>query len=293
MLDACSLAGKVAVVTGGAGGIGGGITRLLAAAGALVVANDSDEESLAKLSAEVGGPAGGGDGGAGGAGGAGGGGRGGVVGVAGDIREQRTVDEVRTVALSAGGRIDVLVNNVGDYRPSSRGFARSTEDQWRELYAVNLEHVFRCTHRILPTMLEAGSGSIVNVSTVEAYRGIPSNAVYSAFKAGVVAFTRSLAVEVAGRGVRVNAIAPDMADSLQTPAASMLRGRDPGLVRSWIPLGRFGQPDDYAQVVLFLAGDGARYVTGCTIPVDGGTLAAAGWYGRADGRGWTNLPDRP
>jgi NAD(P)-dependent dehydrogenase (short-subunit alcohol dehydrogenase family) len=142
-------------------------------------------------------------------------------------------------------------------------------------------------------MVERGSGSIVNVSTVEASRGIPANAVYSAYNAAVEAFTRSLAVELGGDGVRVNAIAPDLADTLQTPADSMLRGRDPALLRSWVPLGRFGHPDEYADVVLFLASDLSRFVTGTVIPVDGGTLAASGWYRRADGRGWTNLPDQP
>jgi NAD(P)-dependent dehydrogenase (short-subunit alcohol dehydrogenase family) len=117
--------------------------------------------------------------------------------------------------------------------------------------------------------------------------------VYSAYNAAVVAFTRSLAVEVGGRGVRVNAIAPDMANTLQTTEESKLRGRDPSLIGSWVPLGRFGEPDDYGDVVVFLASDLSRFVTGQTIPVDGGTLAASGWYGRADGRGWTNMPDRP
>ena len=149
------------------------------------------------------------------------------------------------------------------------------------------------THAVLPFMRQQQYGAIVNVSTVEAYRGIPGNAVYSAFKAGVSAFTKSLAVELAPDGIRVNAIAPDLADTLQTPAEMMLRGRDPALIPSWVPLGRFGVPEDYAAVVLFLASDAARFVTGQTIPVDGGTLAASGWYRRADGRGWTNLPDSP
>ena len=138
-----------------------------------------------------------------------------------------------------------------------------------------------------------GSGSIVNVSTVEAFRGIPANAVYSAFNAAINAFTRSLAVELGRDGVRVNAIAPDLADTLQTPAEAMLAGRDPAMVRHWVPLGRFGQPDDYGEVVLFLASDQSRFVTGHVIPVDGGTTAASGWYLRHDGRGWTNLPDSP
>ncbi len=192
----------------------------------------------------------------------------------------------------ADGRVDILVNNVGDYRPNGR-FLKTSEEQWEALYATNLEHVFRCTRAIAPAMVEQGSGSIVNVSTVEAFRGIPANAVYSAFNAGVNAFTRSLAVELGRDGVRVNAVAPDLTDTLQTPAESMLAGRDPAMVRHWVPLGRFGQPDDVADVVVFLASDASRFVTGHIIPVDGGTTAASGWYLRHDGRGWTNLPDSP
>jgi 2-hydroxycyclohexanecarboxyl-CoA dehydrogenase len=115
--------------------------------------------------------------------------------------------------------------------------------------------------------------------------------VYNAYNAAVISFTRSLAVEHAKDGIRVNCIAPDMADTLQTPAGLMLRGRDPELVRSWIPVGRFGRPEEYGNVVAFLASDLASYVTGHTIPVDGGTIAASGWYGRYTKKGFTNLPD--
>jgi 2-hydroxycyclohexanecarboxyl-CoA dehydrogenase len=269
------LAGRVAVVTGGAGGIGGATTRRLAAEGATVVVNDIDEARLAATVAEVA------DAG------------GSAVPVPGDIRLTTTVTTLADAAhAQADGRVDVLVNNVGDYRPNGR-FLRTTEEDWAALHALNLEHVLRCTRALAPTMVERRRGSIVNVSTVEASRGIPANAVYSAYNAAVEAFTRSLAVELGGDGVRVNAIAPDLADTMQTPAQTMLRGRDASLVRSWVPLGRFGEPDDYADVVLFLASDLSRFVTGHVIPVDGGTRAASGWYRRADGRGWTNLPDSP
>ena len=265
------LAGRTAIVTGGAAGIGGGVSRRLAAAGARVVLNDIDE-SLAEAAADEIDAAGGA-----------------CVVVVGDIRSPSVVAEV---CDAAGPRVDVLVNNVGDFHPYGR-FVKTTEEDWQAQYAINFEHVLRCTHRVLPGMIEQGAGSIVNVSTVEALRGIPGHAVYSAYNAAIVAFTRSLAVEVGRHGVRVNAIAPDVADTLQTSAASKLRGRDPALISSWVPLGRFGEPDDYAQVVLFLASDQSRFVTGQTIPVDGGTIAAGGWYGRADGRGWTNMPDQP
>src|SRR3954468_6805688 len=255
-----NLAGKRAIVTGGAGGIGGGVTAALVDAGATVVCVDLQEPTPHER----------------------------VVPIVADIRDPATV---RRTANEAGP-VDILVNNVGDYRPAAY-FSRTTEDEWQQLYAINLEHVFRMTHAVLPVMRERRHGAIVNVSTVEAYRGIPGNSVYSAFKAGVSAFTKSLAVGLAPDGIRVNAIAPDLADTLQTPAELMLRGRDPALIPSWVPLGRFGVPEDYAAVVLFLVSDAARFVTGQTIPVDGGTLAASGWYRRADGRGWTNLPDSP
>jgi NAD(P)-dependent dehydrogenase (short-subunit alcohol dehydrogenase family) len=266
-----TLLGRTAIVTGGGAGIGGGVSRLLAAEGAHVVVNDIDaaaSEAAAKEIAAAGGQ---------------------CTTVVGDIRDAAVVDEV---CAAGGPRIDVLVNNVGDYRPFGR-FVKTTEDDWQAQFAVNFQHVLRCTHRVLPLMIEAGSGSIINVSTVEAIRGIPGHAVYSAYNAAILAFTRSLAVEVGGHGVRVNAIAPDVADTPQTTAESKLRGRDPAMIKSWVPLGRFGEPDDYAQVVLFLAGDQSRFVTGQTIAVDGGTLAAGGWYARADGRGWTNMPDQP
>lgn len=273
-MTAGRLAGRVAVVTGGASGIGGGISRRLAAAGAAVLLNDLDADAAGNTAAEI--TAAGGD----------------VTVLVGDIRLPETVAAVAGAALAvADGRVDILVNNVGDFRPASRDFLHSTEDQWQTLYELNLLHVLRVTHALLPAMVRQRSGAIINNSTVEAFRGIPASAPYSAFNAGVSAFTKSLAVEVGGHGVRVNAIAPDLADTAQTPAELMLRGRDPGSVRSWVPLGRFGVPDDYAAVVEFLASDDARYVTGQTIPVDGGTLAASGWYARSDGKGWRNLPN--
>ena len=265
---------RVGIVTGGARGIGGATSRRLAARGDHVVVNDLDVDALAVVRTDI--EEAGGS----------------CSTVAGDITDEATVRAlVETAAAPAGGRIDVLVNNVGDFRPPNSTFLRSTPPRWQRLYELNLLHVFRLTHAVLPYMIEQGGGAIVNVSTVEAFRGIPGNAVYSAYNAGVSAFTKSLAVEVGGQGIRVNAIAPDLTDTDQTPAEAMLRGRDPGLTRTWLPLGRFGRPDECAAVIDFLASDAASFVTGHTIPVDGGTLAASGWYAREDGKGWTNMPD--
>jgi NAD(P)-dependent dehydrogenase (short-subunit alcohol dehydrogenase family) len=248
------------------------VARRLAAEGATVVLNDIDAALAGATAAEI----------------EAGGGR--AVVVVGDIRARATIDAV----AEAGAGADVLVNNVGHYQPFRRRFLETTEDDWDALYAVNLEHVLRLTQALLPAMIDRGSGSVVNVSTVESLRGIPAHAVYSAFNAGVNAFTRSLAVEVGRHGVRVNAIAPDMGNTLQTTRESKLRGRDPRLIESWVPLARFGEPDDFAGVVLFLASDLSRFVTGQVIPVDGGTLVAGGIMRRSDGEdGWTNKPDRP
>lgn len=265
---------RTSIVTGGALGIGGAISRRLGADGDHVVLNDINRDAAERLAARIRA-----DGGS-------------CEVVVGDVTRPELVAEVVAAAL-ATGRIDVLVNNVGDYRPASRTFLHSTPDQWQRLYELNLHHVLAVTHAVLPTMVEQERGAIVNNSTVEAFRGNPGHAVYTAYKAGVSAFTKSLAVEVGRHGIRVNAVAPDLADTEQTPATAMLRGRDPDLVRTWVPLGRFGETDDYAAVVAFLASDEARFITGQTIPVDGGTLAASGWYTRADGKGWTNMPDRP
>lgn len=265
---------RTSIVTGGALGIGGAVSRRLAAGGDLVVLNDVDGDAAERTADHI--RTGGGS----------------CHVVVGDVTRPEVVADLVATAR-ATGRIDVLVNNVGDYRPASRTFLHSTPEQWQRLYEVNLHHVLAVTHAVLPTMVEQERGAIVNTSTVEAFRGNPGHAAYTAYKAGVSAFTKSLAVEVGRHGVRVNATAPDLADTEQTPAEAMLRGRDPELVRTWVPLGRFGETDDYAAVVAFLASDDARFITGHTVPIDGGTLAASGWYARADGKGWTNMPDRP
>ncbi len=264
---------RVSIVSGGALGIGGATSRRLAARGDLVVLNDIDADAARATSKEI----------------TDSGGR--CVVVAGDIVEEDTVARVVATALEVGGQIDVLVNNVGDFRPASKDFLRSTPQQWTRLHELNLLHVLHLTHAVLPHMIERGQGgAVVNNSTVEAFRGIPGHTVYSAYNAGVSAFTKSLAVEMGRHRIRVNAIAPDLADSQQTPAAAMLNGKDPALIPTWVPIGRFGHVDEYAAVIEFLADDAASYITGHTVPVDGGTLAASGWYSRVDGKGWTNFP---
>lgn len=269
-----SLSGpRTIVVTGGALGIGGGISRRFAHDGEHVVLVDINADAARHTADEI----------------IAQGGR--VTTLIGDITRDETVERLAALVEDECGHADVLVNNVGDFRPAKSFFAKSPREQWQRLHELNLWHVFTVTHSLLPGMISAGRGSIINVSTVEAFRGIPGNAVYSAYNAGVSAFTKSLAVELGPSGIRVNAIAPDLADTAQTSAELMLAGRDPALLRSWLPVGRFGTPEDFSGVVAFLASEDAAFITGHTIPVDGGTLAASGWYGKAGGRGWTNMPD--
>lgn len=269
------LAGRVAVVTGGGGGIGRGIARRFAAEGAAVVVAEIDGERAAETVA--------------------------AIEAAGGTAAAQVIDVCTPLgaaqavggAVEAFGTIDVLINNVGHFGGARKPFHENTDEEWDDLYQVNLGHVLRCTRAALVHMLERGAGgSIVNVSTIEAFRAIPTRAVYSAFKAAITGFTRSLAVEYARDAIRVNAIAPDVVETLQVPYSRWVPPEQEHLVPTWVPLGRFGTPDDVAGTALFLASDLSRFVTGTTVHVDGGTLAAGGWFPTEEG-GWTNRPRRP
>jgi NAD(P)-dependent dehydrogenase (short-subunit alcohol dehydrogenase family) len=266
------LEGKVAIVTGGGGGIGRGIVERFAAEGASVVFAEVDAERARQTQAESGEP---------------------VVGIVCDVRDSGAGHALVTAARDNFGRVDVLVNNVGHYGGRRVAFHEQTDDEWDALYRVNLAHVLDCSRAVLSALLEDGrGGSIINVSTIEAFRGIPTRAVYSAFKAGVTGFTKSLAVEYARHGVRVNAIAPDVTETPQVPYSKWVGPDEQHLIPTWVPLGRFGQPADVAGVALFLASDLSAFVTGTTVHVDGGTFAAGGWFPTEEGS-WTNRPRRP
>ena len=213
------------VVTGGAGGIGRGIVDAFVAHGAGVVVVDIDETRTTETVADVVA-----------AGGA-------AHGVTVDITEPGAAGAVVEAAMSAFGAVDVLVNNVGHFLFPGRSFVDSTPDEWAALYAVNLDHVLRITHAVLPPMIERGvGGSIINLTTVEAFRGIPQHPVYAAFKAGVTQFGRSLALDVGRHAIRVNDIAPDVTRSRQLPYERWLTPEDTARIPTWVPLGRLGQP---------------------------------------------------
>jgi NAD(P)-dependent dehydrogenase (short-subunit alcohol dehydrogenase family) len=190
--------------------------------------------------------------------------------------------------LERHGHIDVLVNNVGDYRPLVR-FDQSTPQSWQAMYEINLLHFFAVTRAFLDSMVAHGGGSIVNVHSVEGMRGYPGEPVYGAMKAAVAHFTTNLAVSHGRRGIRVNAIGPDLT---QTPQVDYLTGYEDhdDLWRSWAPVGRLGWPEDQARVALFLASDMSGFVTGHNIPVDGGSKAGGGWFFSPTERRFVNRP---
>jgi NAD(P)-dependent dehydrogenase (short-subunit alcohol dehydrogenase family) len=252
------LDGRVAVVTGGGDGIGGAVSTLFAQHGAVVEMAEVDPERAARTC--------------------------GAIEAAGgrahahilDVTDPSAVGRLATEVLAEHGRVDVLVNNVGDYRPLVR-FEDSTPESWNDMYTVNLMHVFAVTRAFIGPMTERGSGSIVNIHSVEGLRGFPGEPVYAAMKAAVAHFTTSLAVAVGRSGVRVNGIGPDLTQSPQVDYLSGFEEHD-ALWSSWAPVGRLGWPEDQARAALFLASDQSGFVTGTNLPVDGGTRAAGGWF---------------
>jgi NAD(P)-dependent dehydrogenase (short-subunit alcohol dehydrogenase family) len=266
------LADKVAIVTGGGAGIGRGIVERFVAEGASVVFAEIDADLARATQGALGE---------------------GAVAVVCDVRDADAAEALVTAALDEFGALDVLVNNVGHYGGARKPFHEQTDAEWRELYEVNLGHVLTCTRAAIPQFLARGTGgAVVNVSTIEAFRAIPTRAVYSAFKTAITGLTRSLAVEYGHAGIRVNAIAPDVTETAQVPYSKWIAPEDEHRIASWVPLGRFGRPVDVAGAALFLASELSGFVTGTTVHVDGGTLASSGWFPTEEG-GWTNRPRQP
>ncbi|MBK7251357.1 MAG: SDR family oxidoreductase [Gammaproteobacteria bacterium] len=261
--------GRTALVTGGGAGIGRGIAEAFARLGARVAVAEIDRSRADAVRGSLGPES--------------------LVSVT-DVRDTAQVAAFMAAVRQRFGRLDILVNNVGDFLGIVKPFGQYTDEDFDALYAVNLRHMFIVTRAALPLMKESGQGgSIVNVSSIEAFRGIPTGVVYSAFKAGVSGFTRSLALELGPSGIRVNEIAPETTESEQVKPSQWIPPKYQEHIARWIPLGRFGQPADAAGCAVFLASELSGWVTGTTIHLDGGALAAAGWYRTAAGR-WTNTP---
>ena len=258
--------GKVVLVTGGGAGIGRATASAFAASGASVVVLEVDSGRAADFASERG-----------------------IEAVRGDAASAADVGALAAMIGERYGRLDVLVNNVGHFVTRPMRFENVTDEQIDQIYRTNLGHVFGVTRAMLPLLRAGGGASIVNVTSIEAHRGIPGFAVYGAFKAALTGFTMSLALELGPEGIRVNAVAPETTDSAQVPLDTMIHPSQRHNVPRWIPLGRFGKPEDIAGCVLFLASPLAAWVSGTVVHADGGALAAAGWY-RDDRGAWTNMP---
>jgi len=237
------LQGRVALVTGAATGIGLAIAHELAARGATLVLNDLDGERLDEAAAGFADR---------------------PVLVAADISDERGVAELVKVAEARHGHVGILVNNAGVLHQQSF-LGHSTED-WDRVIRVNLRGVFLCMRAVLPGMLNARAGSIVNLASVAGVHVTTQHVAYAASKAGVIAMTRDAAHEMAPHGVRINAIAPG---PIETPMTLALDERTRETFASRMPTG-WGRPTDIAAAAAYLASDDARFVTGIVLPVAGG-----------------------
>lgn len=264
------LDGRVAVVTGGGTGIGGAISRLFAQHGALVEIIDIDPEVADAAVADIAS--------------AGGSARAHIA----DCRDWDQMQRVADSVLSEHAHVQVLVNNVGDYRPLER-FRKSSPDSWKAMYDINFFAMVASTKCFLESMIAGGGGSIVNVHSVEGMRGYPGDPIYGAMKAASAKFSTDLALSMGRNGIRVNGIGPDLTQTPQVEYIETAVGFEQ-FWESWAPVGRLGWPEDQARVALFLASDLSAYVTGHNIPVDGGTKAGGGWFfSPSEGR-FTNRP---
>jgi 2-hydroxycyclohexanecarboxyl-CoA dehydrogenase len=260
---------RVAVVTGGAGAVGSATCALFADQGAdlVVVDIDADRTAAVVADAEQRGRR--------------------AIGVVTDLMADGTVEDMAAKALETFGHVDVLVNGLGTALTPAAPFEAGSPEQWDNLYRANFFHVLRASQAFLPGMRKRGWGRIVNFSSVEGIRAAPGLAVYSAFKAAVDAFTKSLAVDVGGDGVTVNSIAVDKTLANQTGYGRFPEEFDRH-IPVWVPVGRYGKGSDIASVVLFLASDLGSFILGQSIVADGGCLAAGGWY-KTPNR-WVNSP---
>jgi 3-oxoacyl-[acyl-carrier protein] reductase len=230
-----NLIGKVALVTGASGGIGRAIAEELGRARA--------EEAVAAIEATDGQ----------------------AFAVQADITDPAAVESMFSQVQERWGRLDILVNNSGVTRDSL--LMRMKEEDWDTVLDTNLKGAFHCSRAAVKPMMKQRGGRIINVSSVVGVIGNPGQANYCASKAGLIGFTKALAKEVGSRGITVNAVAPGF---IMTEMTAQLPEDAANKIKAGIPLGIFGEPTDVSAAVLFLASDGANYITGHVLHVDGG-----------------------
>ena len=246
------LEGKVAVVTGGCSGIGLATVRRFAEEGAKVVIGDLDDANGASIADEVGGAY-----------------------VHCDVTDKDQVDALFATAKETFGSVDIAFNNAGISPPEDDSILDTDLDAWRKVQEVNLTSVYLCCKAALPYMLEQGKGSIINTASFVAVMGAATSQIsYSASKGGVLSMSRELGVQFARQGVRVNALCPG---PVNTPLLRELFAKDEERAARrlvHVPMGRFGEPEEMANAVLFLASDESSFITANTFLVDGGISGA-------------------
>ena len=246
------LAGRVAVITGGGGGIGLSSARRLVAEGATVVIADIDERTGTAAANEVGGS---------------------FVPV--DVSDEASVNSLFDTVVSSHGAVDIAVNNAGISPPDDDLIENTELPAWQRVQDVNLKSVYLCCRAALRHMAPAGRGSIVNIASFVAVMGSATSQIsYTASKGGVLAMSRELGVQFARQGIRVNALCPG---PVNTPLLQELFAKDPERAARrmvHVPMGRFGEADEIAAVVAFLASDDASFITAASYLVDGGISAA-------------------
>ncbi|MGP6085917.1 3-oxoacyl-ACP reductase FabG [Antarctobacter jejuensis] len=238
------LTGKNALITGASGGIGGAIAKALHGAGATVALSGTRVEPLEALAAELGD-------------------RAHVLPC--NLSDAEAVNALPKQAAEAMGSVDILVNNAGITRDNL--FMRMSEDEWASVLEVNLTSTFRLCKGVLRGMMKSRWGRIVNISSVVGATGNPGQGNYAAAKAGMIGMSKSLAYEVASRGITVNAVAPGF---IETAMTDKLTDDQKSAILTQIPTGRMGSPEEIAASVLFLASAEAGYLTGTTLHVNGG-----------------------
>jgi NAD(P)-dependent dehydrogenase (short-subunit alcohol dehydrogenase family) len=266
------LTDRVALVTGGASGIGQGIALGMAACGADIVLADIDEIEAAQTAERI--RASGRK----------------AIAIRTDVLDPAQIRAAIDGAVSHFGRLDILVNNAGGSRPQK--FIELSERSIQRQVDINLTNLFVATGAAAKAMIACGrGGAIVNIASIEGQRGAPGFSVYAACKAAMINFSRTLSLELAEHNIRVNVIAPDVVitPGIMRLNPDVLSDAQLAARRRYIPLGRDGNLDDCAGAAVFLCSAMGSYITGAVLNVDGGTFASSGWT-REEGGGWSPVP---
>ncbi len=248
MPNTFNVSGRVAIVTGGSGGIGAATARLLAENGASVVIAGRRAELLDEMAASIGH---------------------GCIGVPTDVRDEGQVASLIERTVESFGRTDILVNNAGGTKYQAP-LRKTSSEQWRAGFDLNVHAAFLCSQAVLPHMIAQGNGAIVNISSLAGQHGTMGVAAYAAAKAALQMYTRVSSAEWGPHGIRVNCVAPGL---IATDLAEAIWAKTGFVIETAcdsFPLRRPGKPDEVARAVLFLASDAASYITGETLAVAGG-----------------------